>query len=209
MKLTCYRAAALGVAIAAALAGNAAEAAARIETELANQLAQALPTQRFEVVVTFKQSGAPNAGQIAAMKALGISRGVSMHQLPITGGLASPSAIRQLAKRDDVLSIVVNRKLRYFNADARQLSGVDALQADPDYGYTGVGVSVVINDSGIDAVHSDLAYGSRVVENVQAISAVSRTPISARAMAPIARARWAAAARNRAAFSAAWRRAPI
>ena len=148
-------------------------AAASISPDLAAKLADALPLQQLQVVVTFTQSGPPRADQIQALRALGIQRGIVLHRLPIAGVLATPWAIRRLASRPDVLSLHANRSLAYFNAEARQLSGVDAVQADADFGFTGDGVTVVINDSGIDATHSDLSFGDHVVENVQALTNLS------------------------------------
>jgi len=44
------------------------------------------------------------------------------------------------------------------------------VQSDPALGYTGQGVTVMVNDSGIDATHADLQFGDHVVENVQALT---------------------------------------
>ncbi len=150
-----------------------AMADAHIGQQLASRLATALPLQQLEIVVVYKQSGPVQTTQVQALQALGITRGLSFRKLPIVGALATPGAIRQLAKRSDVLAIHANSRLTYYNHDARRISGVDDLQADPNYGFTGAGVAVVINDSGIDATHSDLAYGDRVVENVQGLTNLS------------------------------------
>jgi serine protease AprX len=155
------------------LGSTAVQADARIGQDLLAQMAGALPFQQLEVVVTFRQSAPPSGGQIQALRALGVSRGLSLRSLPVMGALATPATIRRIAARPDVLSVHANRRLTYFNAESRQLSGVDAVQSDPALGYTGAGVAVVINDSGIDALHADLAFGSRVVENVQALTNLS------------------------------------
>ena len=170
MHSTKRQAATLAVAIGLCLGVENADAAARIGPHLSNSLSSALPTQQFEVVISFAQTAPLNDAQRAALKSLGLNRGLTFHALPIAGGLATPAVIQRLAQRNDVLSVVANRELRYYNADARQQSGVDRLQADSTLGYTGRGVSVMINDSGIDANHGDLAYGERVVENVQALT---------------------------------------
>jgi serine protease AprX len=156
-----------------ALGPGRAMADAHIGQQLASRLGVALPLQQLEIVVVYKQAGPVQATQVQALQALGIIRGLSFRQLPIVGALATPGAIRQLARRSDVLSIHANSTLTYYNSDARRISGVDDLQADPNYGFTGVGVAVMVNDSGIDATHSDLAFGDRVVENVQALTNLS------------------------------------
>ena len=160
----------LAVLAVLTLGPNPAMADAHLGQQLINQLAAALPLQQLEIVVVYKQSGPVQTTQVQALQALGITRGFSFRQLPMVGALATPGAIRQLAKRPDVLAIHANSNLSYYNNDAREISGVNDLQADPDYGYTGAGVAVVVNDSGIDATHSDLAFGNRVVENVQALT---------------------------------------
>jgi serine protease AprX len=164
---------ALAFAVVACLASGPAAADAHIGHELSQQLASAWPFQQLEIVVTFDDSGPLDAGQLGALQALGITRGLSFHALPIVGALATPARIAALAERDDVLSIHANRTLTYFNADARQLSGVDLVESDPLLGFTGAGVTVLVNDSGIDATHADLAWGSKVVENVQALTNLS------------------------------------
>ena len=164
----------LAITAILALAGSGpAMADASIGQRLVNQLATALPFQKLEIVVVYKQSSPVQTAQVQALQALGITRGLSFRQLPIVGALATPGAIRQLAKRSDVLSIHANSTLTYFNHEARILSGVDELQSDPNYGFTGTGVAVMVNDSGIDALHSDLAFGDHVVENVQALTNLS------------------------------------
>ena len=156
----------LALAVATLLGAGRAAADARIGPRLAAQMAAALPLQQLEIVVTYRQSGPPQAAQVQALRALGIDRGIAFRALPIAGALATPGAIRQLARRSDVLSIHANANLTYYNDDARRLSGVDRLQADPNYGYTGSGVTVLINDSGIDATHP-LTFATHVVQNVQ------------------------------------------
>jgi serine protease AprX len=156
-----------------ALGPGRAMADAHIGQQLASRLASALPLQQLEIVVVYKQSGPVNTTQVLSLQALGITRGLSFRQLPVVGALATPGAIRQLARRSDVLAIHANSTLTYYNNDAREISGVNDLQADPDYGFTGAGVAVVVNDSGIDATHGDLTFGDRVVENVQALTNLS------------------------------------
>ena len=109
-----------------------AVADARIGQELLNRLATALPLQQLEIVVVYKQSGPAQPLQLQALRLLGITRGISFQRLPMVGALATPGAVRQLAKRSDVLAIHYNKTLSYFNNDAREISGVNDLQADPN-----------------------------------------------------------------------------
>ena len=159
-------------------ASGFASADARIGDALQDALASARAFERLEVVVVFDQTSAPAAGQLDVLRSLGITRGITMRQLPIAGALATPAQIRALAGRGDVLAIHANSALTYYNHDARELSGVNRAQANPqDFGrttpFTGAGVTVMINDSGIDATHGDLRLGERVVQNVQALTNLS------------------------------------
>jgi serine protease AprX len=165
----------LAFGVAASLASSAALADAQLGHSLTQRLASALPGDELEVVVTFERSGAVGAGELAALRALGLDTGVTMRSLPIVGALATPAEIAALARRDDVASIWLNTPLRYHNLEARQISGAaravdnqgDYLRALP---FSGRGVGVVVHDSGVDATHMDLQYGTHVVENVQAIT---------------------------------------
>lgn len=161
-------------------AGMLASGLALADAHIGDALDRALaavdkPTDKLEVVVAYNQAGPVRPDQVLALKALGITQGIRMRNLPIAGALATPAQVRALAGRGDVLSIHLNARLEYYNQQARELSGVNRVQANPgDFGrtapFTGRGVAVMINDSGIDATHADLQYGVRVEQNVQALT---------------------------------------
>lgn len=161
-------------AIAAGLlASGVALADAQLDPQLLGRMAAAGAADQLQVVISYEQSGPVTAAQVAALKSLGIDRGVTMRTLPIAGALATPAEIRALAQRDDVASIYWNAPLRYFNKEQREMSGAARAVDNPgDYNraipFSGKGVTVVVNDSGVDATHMDLQYGNHVVENVQA-----------------------------------------
>jgi serine protease AprX len=164
----------LCLAVAAVAVGSFADAAV-IGTQLAQQLPSLSATERTEVVITWKQMTPVTTAQVAQLGLLGITGGRVLRSLPIAGALATRSQIQALAQRSDVLSIHSNRSLRYFNHEARQISSVERAQNSPqEYGrptpYSGFGVTVLVNDSGIDATHQDLAYGAHVVQNVQSLT---------------------------------------
>jgi serine protease AprX len=155
------------------LASGMALADAQLDPMLLQKIAAAAPTDELHVVVSYEQSGPVTAGQLATMKSLGIEKGVTMRTLPIAGALATPAEIQALAQRDDVVSIYWNAPLRYFNKEQREISGAARAVENPgDYNqaipYSGRGVTVMVNDSGIDASHEDLKFGEHVVQNVLA-----------------------------------------
>lgn len=153
------------------LASGVVLADAQLDPQLVSKMAAALPTDDLQVVISYKQSVPVSAAQVGVLKALGIDKGVTMRTLPIAGALASPAEIRALAQRDDVASIYFNAPLRYMNKEAREISGAartvqnpnDFSQAIP---YSGRGVTVMVNDSGVDGTHEDLKFGENLVQNV-------------------------------------------
>ncbi|MFC0444182.1 S8 family serine peptidase [Pseudidiomarina halophila] len=124
------------------------------------------------VIVTFEQSEAPTPSQVAFLEQLGLN-GVVLKELPIAGVLATREQIETIYQRDDVRSVWHNDPLSLENGDATAITGVQNLRADPDLRNNGIpfsgrGIGVVINDSGVDGTHSDLMYPQHVVQNVLA-----------------------------------------
>ena len=163
-------------AIAAGLmASGVSLADAHLDPALLTKMTAALPTDQLQVVVSFEQSGPVTAAQRGALQALGIDRGITMRTLPIAGALATPAEIRALAQRDDVASIYFNAPLRYFNKEANQMSGVERAVTHPgDFNraipFSGAGVTVLVNDSGVDGTHDDIKFGDHLVQNTQGVT---------------------------------------
>ena len=157
------------------LLSGVALADAQLDPQLLSRMAAAAGTDQLQVVVSYAQSSPVTAAQVAALKSLGIDKGMTMRTLPIVGALATPAEIRALAQRGDVASIYWNAPLKYANLEARQLSGAArTVQSPGDYGqaipFSGAGVTVLVNDSGVDATHMDLQYGDHVVQNTQGVT---------------------------------------
>ncbi len=125
-----------------------------------------------QVVVTFEGKGPLAAKQLNLLKALGLG-GAYMQKLPIAGVTATRAQIEALQKTPGVRSVRFNDQLTYDDNVARNLTSVDQAQAAPELRnaagepITGKGVTILVNDSGVDGTHSDLAFGSKVIENVQ------------------------------------------
>ncbi|MBD3666995.1 MAG: S8 family serine peptidase [Kangiella sp.] len=165
------------LALAATLAGFSMNAAAEavIGSELHQNLQTMSVTDSTMAVVTFDQLDQLAPEQIQSLMDLGITEGVQFQSLPIIGVVATPLQIEQISKMDGVRSVFANRSLKYFNAEARELTGAEKLQSDEfmqtnGISFTGKGVTIMVNDSGIDATHDDLQFGTKVVENVQALT---------------------------------------
>ena len=153
------------------LGSGMALAEARIDAELVRRIAAAAPTDELQVVITYAQSTPVSAAQVDVLESLGIDTGVTMQTLPIAGALATPAQIAALAQRGDVASIWHNAPLRYFNKEAREMSGAARVVENPgDWNrpipYSGAGVTVLVNDSGVDGTHEDVKFGENLVQNV-------------------------------------------
>jgi serine protease AprX len=172
--LTCVLALMFGVA--PQIAGSVAHAestASVIDSRLRSALERA--TAPLEVVVTFQGDSAPTAAQVDLLRQLGISQGITLRSLPIAGVLASAVQVNALASSPEVRSLDLNYALSYDNYDATALTGVDKVRTDATMlrlngglPVDGSGVTVVVNDSGIDGTHRDHQFGSHLVQNVEA-----------------------------------------
>ncbi|HEY5612537.1 MAG TPA: peptidase S8, partial [Lysobacter sp.] len=73
------------------LLSGVALADAQLDPQLIAKMAAAAGTDELQVVISYAQSVPVTAGQVAALKSLGISKGVTMRTLPIAGALATPA----------------------------------------------------------------------------------------------------------------------
>jgi serine protease AprX len=141
-----------------------ASAAPRVDPELTARLAVAEAADQFGVILTFHGNSVTDA-QVAQVRALGVRMGVRMTNFPILGINATPSQIQQMAQWDSLRSIYLNAPLQLNMHQTRPLIGVDRLRADAALTFrnggtpvSGRGVTIAINDSGIDGSHQDLTF---------------------------------------------------
>lgn len=132
-------------------------------------------TTPVEIIVTFDGNGAPTTENINLLKHVGIDAGVTFNQLPIAGVLATAKQIELLSKEKSVRSLYYNSKVEFENAEATALTGVSKLRTDDTIRklngglpVSGKGVTVVVNDSGVDGTHDDHKFGDHLVQNVMA-----------------------------------------
>ncbi|AKD03518.1 S8/S53 family peptidase [Pontibacter korlensis] len=161
----------LTLVVALVLFTGSALAQATVDKELKQLLQTA--TSPIEVVVTFHGDSSPTPANLSLLNSLGITSGVSFQTLPIAGVLATASQIDALAKNEQVRSLYLNKKLIYYNYHDTHLTGVQRLRTDMEMTtkngglpVSGKGVTVVINDSGIDGTHEDLKLGKNLKQNV-------------------------------------------
>ncbi len=150
---------------------NTSIVSAVIDSSLVKALETAV--EPLQVIVTFEGQGGPTADHLNLLKKLGISTGITMKSLPISGILATKEQINKLAATPGIKSIYLNKRLTYSNFDANNLTGVDKARSDGamqkangGLPLTGKGIGVVVNDSGVDGTHQDLQFGTHLVQNV-------------------------------------------
>lgn len=148
-------------------------AAKSLGPELQGLLADATDHEVFEVIVTFEGQGAVKPELLNIIESAGVIGGVSFKQLPILGITATKAQINEIYSSNQVRSVWYNAPLTLENDGATQITGVDRLRDDSSLRsqgmpFSGRGVGVVVNDSGVDGTHGDIKYPNHVIQNVLA-----------------------------------------
>ena len=141
--------------------------------EISQLLTQATEQDVFEVIVTFEGNKAVDSELMSVIQSAGVLGGVSLKSLPMVGITATKAQIEAIYASDKVRSIWYNAPLSLENDGSTQITGVDRLRADSSLRhkgmpYSGRGIGVVVNDSGVDGTHGDIKYPNHVVQNVLA-----------------------------------------
>ncbi|WP_066511293.1 S8/S53 family peptidase [Rufibacter sp. DG15C] len=160
-----------GLFVLLLLSGKVANAQATLDRTLQQVLQTA--TAPVQVVVTFHGDGAPNSTHLQLLQSLGLTQGITLKNLPMAGVLATATQVEALSKSPYVRSVFLNKRLSYFNNNETHITGVQRMRTDKDIiarnngmPVSGKGVTVMINDSGVDGTHEDIKLGSHLVQNV-------------------------------------------
>lgn len=129
------------------------------------------------VIISFNTNNGLNLNHLNLLRSVGILKGVTYQRLGMVGAAMTAGQVRSLAANSAVRSIWSNDRQRYFMNQARMMTGVDKLRSDAAMTLRNGGMpvsgsgnfSVLVIDSGIDATHADLPYGSKVVQNTQRV----------------------------------------
>jgi serine protease AprX len=163
----------------ALLVGASLSNAATLSPTLQSTLASVADNASIGIViVSFNTTNGLDISHLNILRGLGITSGRTLNKLGMVAFVATAAQARALAANPAVRSVWSNDRLRYFMNQARVLAGVDRLRQDralmlANGGQAVLGAgnfSVVVNDSGIDATHRDLAFGDHVIQNVQLVT---------------------------------------
>lgn len=166
------------VAVVAAGALAVGGQAATLSPDLQARLAGAADNVSMGVVViSFDSPNGLTAGNLSLIQAAGITTGVTYQKLGMVAAALTAGQVRSLNASSSVSSIWTNERLAYYMNSARMATGVDKLRSDSAITIRNGGMpisgngdfSVMVIDSGIDATHSDLMLGTKVIQNTQRI----------------------------------------
>jgi len=131
------------------------------------------------VIVAFNTSNGLQQSHLDVLRGVGITGGQTFPSLGMVAQPMTIGQVRALSTNPAVRSLWSNDRLIYYMHQARVLGGVQRLQSESAFNVRNGGMpvsgsgdfSVLVIDSGIDATHGDLPFGSKVVQNVHPVVA--------------------------------------
>ncbi len=141
-----------------------------VDLELLSLLGVLPDTSAINVIITYRLQ--PTAADMADLVSLGITGGTIFRALPMVVANATRSQIDAMGDLPHVRSVYSNKTLSFFDDVSRAFIGLDEVAADGELrvagrSVTGAGVTIAVLDSGVDAGHPDLPYGTKVIQNVR------------------------------------------
>ncbi|HKS27022.1 MAG TPA: S8 family serine peptidase [Pyrinomonadaceae bacterium] len=147
---------------------------AKVDPKLLSYLSKSVAGTLAPAVITYQKM--PMKAELDRLQAVGIRKGFALKELPMV--IAPMNAVQLAAVRTQpgVRSVWGNRIMKTFTNESRRFIGVPQLMADreasgrnqqnPGMAFSGKGIGIGYIDTGIDATHADLQYGTKTVQNV-------------------------------------------
>jgi serine protease AprX len=157
-----------------ATAPTAALSGAKVDPLLVSHLSTSASGVFAPAVITYQRM--PAKTELDRLRSVGIRKGFALKELPMV--IVPMNAVQLAAVRTQpgVRSIWGNRIMKTFTNESRPFIGVPQLMADreatrlnrqnPGMAFSGKGIGIGYIDTGIDATHADLQYGTKTVQNV-------------------------------------------
>ena len=155
-----------------------AQAAPKVDPQLRAKLAKASATDLFGVILTFKGERVTDA-EVSQVLALGVAGGYRMRSLPVVAVNATAAQVARMLGWDSLRSVYLNAPVQLYDHQSNPLVGTERLRTDIDITrrngglpVSGKGITIAINDSGVDGTHQDLTYdlanpaAGKTVQNV-------------------------------------------
>jgi serine protease AprX len=136
------------------------------------------------VIVAFKTTNGLQDNHLNILRNIGITGGYTYPTLGMVAQPMTAGQVRALSTNPAVRSLWSNDRLIYYMHQARVMGGVTRVQSDAAMTLRNGGMpvsgagdfSVMVIDSGVDATHSDLQFGTKVIQNVQTPVAAGTLP---------------------------------
>lgn len=156
---------------------------AKIDPLLTRHFSTSAAGASVPVVITYNSR--PATAEFNRLQSIGITKGVALRELPMVIAPMNAMQLTAVKAQPGVRSVSANRIMKNFMNESRRFIGVPQMMTDaevtranrqhPGMPVSGRGVGIGYIDTGIDATHNDLKYGSKTVQNV--IQPMSETTV--------------------------------